>query len=164
MELVNPGVGVIFWMALSFGLLLLILGKFVWPPVMRSLNEREDRIEEALLAADRTREEMENMVFSNQQLMLEAKEERDRLIGEARVVKDSLIEEARLRATEEANQIIESARERIHFEKMAALTDLKNQIANLSIDIAEKIIAKELSDPAKQEQMAKESLKDFNLN
>ena len=164
MELVNPGVGVIFWMALSFGFLLLILGKFVWPPVMRSLNEREDRIEQALLAADKTREEMENMVFSNQKLMLEAKEERDKLIGEARMVKQSLIEEARLKAKEEADRIIESARERIHFEKMAALTDLKNQIANLSIDIAEKIIAEELSDPSKQEQMAKESLKDFNLN
>lgn len=164
MELVNPGIGVIFWMTLSFGLLLLILGKFVWPPVMRSLNERENRIDEALLAADKTREEMEKMVFSNQQLMLEAKEERDKLIGEARVVKESLIADARLKATEEANQIVESARERIHFEKMAALTDLKNQIANLSIDIAEKIIAKELSDPAKQEQVAKDSLKDFNLN
>ena len=164
MELVNPGLGVIFWMTLSFGLLLLILGKFVWPPVMRSLNEREDRIDQALLAAERTREEMKELAFSNEKLMLEAREERDKLIGEARVVKESLIEEARLKATEEADRIIESARERIHFEKMAALTDLKNQIANLSIDIAEKIIAKELSDPAKQEQMAKESLKDFNLN
>ncbi len=164
MELVNPGIGVIFWMTLSFGLLLLILGKFVWPPVIRSLNERENKIEEALLAADKTHKEMEKMVFSNQKLMLEAKEERDKLIGEARVVKEALIEDARLKATEEANQIIESARERIHFEKMAALTDLKNQIANLSIDIAEKIIAKELSDPAKQEQVVKESLKDFNLN
>lgn len=164
MELVNPGIGVIFWMALSFGLLLLILGKFVWPPVMRSLNERENRIDEALLAADRTREEMEKMVFTNEKLMLEAKGERDKLIGEARAVKDSLIEEARLKATEEADRIIENARERIQFEKMSALTELKNQIANLSIDIAEKIIAKELSDPSKQEQMAKDSLKDFNLN
>lgn len=164
MELVNPGIGVIFWMALSFGLLLLILGKFVWPPVMRALNERENRIDEALFAADKAREDMEHMVFSNEKLMLEAKDERDKLIGEARVVKESLIEDARLKATEEADRIIENARERIQFEKMAALTELKNQIANLSIDIAEKIIAKELSDPSKQEQVAKDSLKDFNLN
>ena len=164
MELVNPGIGVIFWMALSFGLLLLILGKFVWPPVMRALNDREKSIELALHEADRAREEMKELVFSNEKLMLEAREERDKLIGEARVVKESLIEDARLKATEEANRIIENARERIHFEKMAALTELKNQIANLSIDIAEKIISKELSVPSIQEQIAKESLKDFNLN
>jgi F-type H+-transporting ATPase subunit b len=164
MELVNPGIGVIFWMALSFGLLLLILGKFVWPPVLRALNDREDSIEQALHEADRAREEMKQLVFSNEQLMLEAREERDKLIGEARMTKESLIEDARLKATEEANRIVESARERIHFEKMAAVTELKNQIANLSIDIAEKIVAKELSDPAIQEQVSKDSLKDFNLN
>ena len=164
MELVNPGIGVIFWMALSFGLLLLILGKFVWPPVMQALNERENIIEMALHEADRAREDMKQLVFSNEKLMLEAREERDKLIGEARMVKDSLIEDARLKATEEANRIIENARERIHFEKMAAVTELKNQIANLSIDIAEKIIAKELSDPLIQERVAKDSLKDFNLN
>lgn len=164
MELVNPGIGVIFWMALSFGLLLLILGKFVWPPVMRALNERENRIEQALFEADKVREEMKELAFSNEKLMLEAREERDKLIGEARDVKKSLIEDARLKATEEAERIIESARERIQFEKLAAVTDLKNQIANLSIDIAEKIIASELTDPSKQEQLAKNSLKDFNLN
>lgn len=164
MELVNPGIGVIFWMTLSFGLLLFILGKFVWPPVMRALNEREDRIEQALHEAEIAREEMKQMVFSNEKLMLEAKEERDKLIGEARMVKESLIEDARQKATEEADRIIENARERIHFEKMAALTELKNQIANLSIDIAERIIAEELSDPSIQERVAKDSLKDFNLN
>ena len=146
-------------MALSFGLLLLILGKFVWPPVMRALNERENRIELALFEADKVREEMKELAFSNEKLMLEAREERDKLIGEARDVKKSLIEDARLKATEEAERIIESAR-----EKLAAVTDLKNQIANLSIDIAEKIIAGELTDPSKQEQLAKNSLKDFNLN
>ena len=164
MELVNPGIGVIFWMALSFGLLLLILCKFVWPPVMRALSERENRIEQALFEADKVREEMKELAFSNEKLMLEAREERDKLIGEARDVKKSLIEDARLKATEEAERIIESARERIQFEKLAAVTDLKNQIANLSIDIAEKIIAGELTDPSKQEQLAKNSLKDFNLN
>ena len=115
MELVNPGIGVIFWMALSFGLLLLILGKFVWPPVMRALNERENRIEQALFEADKVREEMKELAFSNEKLMLEAREERDKLIGEARDVKKSLIEDARLKATEEAERIIESARERIQF-------------------------------------------------
>jgi F-type H+-transporting ATPase subunit b len=96
--------------------------------------------------------------------MLEAREERDKLIGEARKIKETLIEDARLKANEEANRIVENARERIHFEKMAAITELKNQIANLSIEIAEKVIGKELSEHNKQEQMVKDSLKDFNLN
>jgi F-type H+-transporting ATPase subunit b len=164
MELVNPGIGLIFWMALSFGILVFILGKFVWPPVVRALQERENNIEQALHEAEKAREEMKHLLFSNEQLMLEAREERDKLIGEARKIKESLIEDARVKATEEANRIIENARERIHFEKMAAITELKNQIANLSIEIAEKVIGKELSDPNKQEQIVKESLKDFNLN
>jgi F-type H+-transporting ATPase subunit b len=164
MELVNPGIGLIFWMALSFGILVFILGKFVWPPVVRALQERENNIEQALHEAEKARGEMKHLLFSNEQLMLEAREERDKLIGEARKIKESLIEDARVKATEEANRIVENARERIHFEKMAAITELKNQIANLSIEIAEKVIGKELSDPNKQEQMVKESLKDFNLN
>lgn len=164
MELVNPGIGLIFWMTLSFGILLFILGKFVWPPVMRALNERENNIEQALHEADKAREEMKQLLFSNEQLMLEARDERDKLIGEARKIKESLIEDARLKANEEANRIIEIARERIHFEKMSAITELKNQIANLSIEIAEKVIGKELSEHNKQEQMVKESLNDFNLN
>lgn len=164
MELVNPGIGLIFWMTLSFGILLFILGKFVWPPVMRALNERENNIEQALHEADKAREEMKQLLFSNEQLMLEARDERDKLIGEARKIKESLIEDARLKATEEANRIVENARERIHFEKMSAITELKNQIANLSIEIAEKVIGKELSEHNKQEQMVKESLNDFNLN
>lgn len=164
MELVNPGIGLIFWMALSFGLLLFILGKFVWPPIMKALHEREKNIELALHEADKAREEMKQLMFTNEQMMLEAKEERDKLIGEARQIRESLIEEARAKASEEASRMIENARERIHFEKLAAITELKNQIANLSIEIAEKVLKKELSDPAKQEEMVRESLKEINLN
>ncbi|MCD6659313.1 MAG: F0F1 ATP synthase subunit B [Lentimicrobium sp.] len=164
MELVNPGIGLIFWMALSFGLLLFILGKFVWPPIMKALHEREKNIELALHEADKAREEMKQLMFTNEQMMLEAKEERDKLIGEARQIRESLIEEARAKAAEEASRMIENARERIHFEKLAAITELKNQIANLSIEIAEKVLKKELSDPAKQEEMVRESLKEINLN
>lgn len=164
MELVNPGIGLIFWMALSFGLLLFILGKFVWPPIMKALHEREKNIELALHEADKAREEMKQLMFTNEQMMLEAKEERDKLIGEARQIRESLIEDARAKAAEEASRMIENARERIHFEKLAAITELKNQIANLSIEIAEKVLKRELSDPAKQEEMVRESLKEINLN
>jgi len=164
MELVNPGLGLIFWMVVAFGLLLFILGRFVWPPVLRSLREREESIEQALHEADKAREEMKQLVFSNEQLMRQAEDERDALIRDARRVRESLIEEAKKQATEEANRIVENARERIHFEKMEAITELKNQIANLSIDIAEKVIQQELSQPEKQQEFVRRSLGEMNLN
>jgi len=164
MELVSPGIGLIFWMTLAFGLLLFILGKFVWPPIMRALSEREQAIELALHEADKARKEMEELRFSNEQLLREAKEERDGILRDARKVRESIIEESKVKATEEANRILENATERIHFEKMAAITDLKNQIANLSIEIAEKILRQELSDPEKDKAIVQKSISDITLN
>lgn len=164
MELVSPGIGLIFWMTLAFALLLLILGKFVWPPVMRALNDRELAIEQSLHQAEAARREMENLQFTNEKLLKEAKEERDALLRDARKVREKLIDEARDRAAVEAERILESARERIQHEKMAAITELKIQVANLSVEIAEKLIAQELSDPAKNKQYVEKSLDNINLN
>jgi F-type H+-transporting ATPase subunit b len=147
MELVSPGIGLIFWMTLAFAILLLILGKFVWPPVMRALNDREVAIEQSLHQAEAARKEMENLQFTNEKLLKEAKED-----------------EARERAAVEAERILESARERIQNEKMAAITDLKIQVANLSVEIAEKLLAQELSDKTKNEQYIEKSLNNINLN
>ena len=164
MELVSPGIGLIFWMTLAFGLLLFILGKFVWPPIMRALSEREQAIELALHEANKARKEMEELRFSNEQLLREAKEERDGILRDARKVRESIIEDSKVKATEEANRILENATERINFEKMAAITDLKNQIANLSIEIAEKILRQELSDPEKDKAIVRKSISDITLN
>ncbi|HLN53176.1 MAG TPA: F0F1 ATP synthase subunit B [Lentimicrobium sp.] len=164
MELVNPGIGLIFWMTLAFALLLLILGKFVWPPVMRALKDREVAIEQSLHQAEAARREMENLQFTNEKLLKEAKEERDALLRDARKVREKLIDDARDRAAQEAERILESARERIQHEKMAAITDLKNQVANLSVEIAEKLISQELSDPAKNKKFVEKSLDNINLN
>ena len=164
MELVSPGIGLIFWMTITFGLLLFILGKFVWPPVMRALNDREQAIEQALHEADKARKEMQELRFSNEQLLRDAKEERDALMRDARKVRETIIEDARVKANEEANRILENASERIHFEKMAAITDLKNQIANLSIEIAEKVLGQELSDPAKDKAIVQKSISEITLN
>lgn len=164
MELVSPGIGLIFWMTIAFGLLLYILGKFVWPPVMRALYDREQAIEQALHEADKARKEMEDLRFSNEQLLHEAKAERDALMRDARKVRETIIDEARVKANEEANRILENATERIHFEKMAAITDLKNQIANLSIEIAEKVLGQELSDPLKDKAIVQKSISDITLN
>lgn len=164
MELVTPHLGLIVWMTLSFLFLLLILGKFAWKPVMKSLKERETKIEDALHAADKAREEMLELKFSNEQLLKEAKEERDSILREARKIREDMLEEAKGKANEEANRIIQNAKESINYEKLAAIHELKNQIATLSIEIAEKIIKDELSKDENQKQLIEKLLNEVKFN
>ncbi len=164
MGLVTPGIGLIFWMTLSFGILLFILTKFAWKPIVASLREREQSIDDALQLANNTREEMKALQFSNEQMLKEAKEERDNLLKEARQIRDNIVEESKAKANEEYNRILEAAKESIHFEKMAAITDLKNQIATLSIEIAEKLLKEELSDKAKQKNLIDKMMDNVNFN
>ncbi|MFA4852777.1 MAG: F0F1 ATP synthase subunit B [Bacteroidales bacterium] len=164
MELVTPHIGLIFWMTLSFAIVLFILGKFAWKPIMKMLREREESIENALRAAEKAKEEMTQLVFSNEQLMKEAKEERDGMMRDARKIRDNIIGEAKSKAEVEANRIVETAKENIHFEKMAALTDLKNQIAILSIEIAEKLMKEDLSKNEKQKELVIKLLNEIHFN
>jgi F-type H+-transporting ATPase subunit b len=164
MELVNPGIGLIFWMTLAFAAILYILGKFAWKPILKALKERETSIEEALHSADKAREEMKQMQFSNEQLLQEAKNERDAILAKARKIKDSIIEESKAKAHEEANRIIISAKESIENEKMSAITELKNQIGELALEIARKILIRELSEPGKQEEYIRQLIKDVKFN
>ena len=164
MELVSPGIGLIFWMTLSFGVVLFILGKFAWKPIMKSLKEREATIDDALNEANKTRNEMKRLHVDNEQLLKDAKEERDAIMNDARKVRDDIIEESKLKANEEARRIIESAKESIQNEKMAAITDLKNQLASLSIEIAEKILRDELSDGKKHKDYVKKLMDEINFN
>ncbi len=153
MELVQPGLGLIIWMTIAFAILLWILAKFAWKPIMKGLKEREDSIDEALNAANKAKEEMKELEFSNEQLLKEAKEERDVILRDARKVKESIIEEARKKANVEANRIVANAKESIQFEKMAAITEMKNELASLSIEIAEKILKEELSAKDKHKKL-----------
>jgi F-type H+-transporting ATPase subunit b len=164
MELVNPGIGLIFWMTVAFAAILYILGKFAWKPILKALKERETSIEVALNAAERAKEEMKQMQFSNEQLLKEAKNERDAILAQARKIKDSIIEESKIKAHEEANRIIISAKASIENEKMSAITDLKNQIGLLALEIARKILVRELSDPEKQGDYIRELIKDVKFN
>jgi len=164
MELVQPGIGLIFWMTIAFSLLLWILAKFAWKPIMKGLRERENTISDALNEANKAREEMKQLKFSNEQLLKEAKEERDLILRDARKVKESVIENARLKANEEANRIIENAKETINNEKLAAITDMKNQLALLSIEIAEKIIKKELEGKDKQKEFIQRLIDEVKVN
>ena len=164
MELVQPGIGLIFWMTLSFAVMLWVLAKFAWKPIMKALHERETSIDEALNAANKAKKEMKELLFSNEQLLKEAKEERDAILRAGRMVRDSIIDESKTKANKEADRIVESAIERIENEKMAATTNLKNQLASLSIEIAEKILKKELSDDIKQKEFVNDLIKDINFN
>jgi len=164
MELVTPNIGLLFWMTLSFGILLFILGKDAWKPVMKMIKEREKTIEEALQSAEKTKQEMASLHVSNEKLLKEAKEERELLLREARKIRDGIISEAKQKAIDEANLILETARQNIQNEKMAAIIELKNQIASLSIEIAEKILTAELVDKEKQNQLINKLLEEVKLN
>ncbi len=164
MELVNPGLGLILWMSLAFLAVLFILGKYAWKPILKALKEREGSIHEALNAAEKARKEMQKLQFSNEQLLLEAKNERDKILSEARKIKESIIEESKVKAMEETNRILNNAREAIQNEKMAVLTDLKDQMTDFSLEIAKKILKRELSDPKKQEDYVKDLLKEIKFN
>jgi len=164
MELITPGIGLIFWMTISFLLLLYVLGKYAWKPIMKALRKREDHIEEALQASERTRQEMKELKSEHLKLLAEARDEKDKMLRDAKAIKESIIEKARTEANSEYNRIIESAKESIHYEKMAAITDLKNQLAQLSIEIAEKVLTEELSRTDKQKQLINKLIDEVEIN
>ncbi len=164
MELVTPGLGLFVWMLFAFSIVFFILKKFAWKPILKSLHDREDSIDEALNQANKAREEMKQLKFDNEALLKEAKEERDAILRDARKVKESIIEESKIKASEEAGRIVESAKETIENEKMAAMTDLKNQLATLSIEIAEKILKEELSADKKQKEYVQKLIDDVKFN
>ena len=164
MDLVIPSIGLIFWTSLVFIILLFLLGKFAWKPILKSVKERETKIETALEASEKAREEMAALKSQNEDLRKEALIERDSLLKEAREMKDKIVAEAKNTAKEEGERIIESAREAIKNEKMAAVTEIKNQVAILSIEIAEKIVRENLSTDEKQKTLVDGLVEEINLN
>ncbi|MBR4229819.1 MAG: F0F1 ATP synthase subunit B [Bacteroidales bacterium] len=162
--LINPGIGTFVWMLVSFGILAFILIKFGWPMILKSLKKREEAIAKSLNEAAIAREEMKSLVAHNEELLRQAKMERDEMLRNARIASDEIIEKARAKATEEADRIVDTARENIQYEKLKAMHELKNQIANLSIEIAEKLIRAELSDKPKADTLIQKELELMNLN
>ncbi|MDY7394497.1 F0F1 ATP synthase subunit B [Aureibaculum sp. 2210JD6-5] len=164
MDLVTPGFGLVFWTGITFLILLFILRKFAWKPILGAVSEREDSIKNALLEADKARQEMQNLKSDNEKILKEARTERDVMLKEARDIKNNMIAEAKDEAKAQANKIIEQAKTTIQNEKLAAITDLKNQVAELSIDIAEKVVKEQLSNKDKQEKLVESMLKEVKLN
>jgi len=164
-QLLNDfSVGLFFWQTLLFIVLLFLLRKFAWKPILNAVNEREDSIKDALDSAKEAKLEMARLKSNNEDLLKEARAERDEMLKEARDIKDKVISDAKVIANEEADKIVSAARESIQHEKMAAVTELKNQVALLSIEIAEKILKDELSSADKQKTIIDNVVKDINLN
>ena len=160
----SPELGLIFWQLIIFLLVLFLLGKFAWKPILLSLKEREDSIDNALRMADQAKLEMQALKAGNEKLLADARVERDRTLKEAQTMGNQLIETAKTKATEEGSRLITQAREAIQNEKNAALAEVRNTAAQLSLDIAERILRRELADPAAQSKLVDAYLKDVKLN
>lgn len=164
MELLSPSLGLVFWMTLCFVILFTLLKKMAWGPILKMIKERETNIQNAIESAEKAKEEMKVLQANNEKILQEARAERDALMKEARDIKESIIAEAKGKAKAEAEKITAIARQNIQNEKMAAITELKNQVATLSLEIAEKILKEELSSTDKQKTLVKALLDDVNLN
>ena len=147
---------------LFLGLIFLMV-KFAWKPILTSLNDREEGIRNALDEADKARQEMKNINADNERILKEARAERDAMLKEAHELKNNLIEEAKEEAKAQSKKMIEQAKMSIHNEKQAAITELKNEVADLSIHIAEKVVKGELSDKAKQLKLVDQMLNDVKI-
>ena len=156
--------GLIIWTTIIFTLLLIVLKRFAWKPILRAVEERNNSIEQALRSAEKAKEEMELLNADNERILKEAKKERDVLLKEARDINEEIINEAKDKANTEADKILTSAKEQIANEKMKAITELKNSVAILSIDIAEKVLKRELKEKSNQEEFIEGVLKETDLN
>lgn len=163
MNLVAPE-SLVFWTTIIFVALLFLLKKVAWKPILGAVKEREDSINDALKSADNARKEMQNLNADNARILKEARAERDVLLKEAREMKENIISEAKNEAQAQANKVVEQAQITIQAEKQAAIADLKNQVAELSISIAEKVVRGELSDKSKQEKLVEEMLKEVTIS
>lgn len=164
MELVQPSLGLLFWTTLAFVILLMLLRKFAWTPILTAVKTREESIENALNSAEEAKKEMANLTATNEKLLIEAREERDAMMKEARETRKQLVTEAKDKAKEEADKLITQAKEVIETEKKTALNELKSTVAALSIDIAEKVVKEKLSTDDKQQALVNGLVEEVNLN
>jgi len=164
MDLITPEFGLVFWTLITFLILLFILRKFAWKPILGAVSDREEGIKDALASAEKARREMENLTADNERILQEARAEREAMLKDARDMKNKMITDAKEEAQEQANKMIEQAQAAIESEKKAAMAELKSHVAGLSIDIAEKVVRKELSNKGSQEKLVEEMLGEATLN
>lgn len=164
MSLLTPHLGFFVWTLVAFIVVLLLLRKFAWKPILKSLNERESNIANSIAAAEKVRAEMSLMKSENEALLAKAREERTAMLKEAREIRDKIISDAKEQSKVEAGKILSDAQAAINVQKMAALTDLKNQVGKLVIEISEKVLRKELGNQSSQEAFIREMVDEVKLN
>ncbi len=164
MDLVTPDFGLFFWTLISFAILFFVLKKFAWKPIVGTVNDREQSIREALASAEKAKLEMENLHADNERILKEARVERETMLKEAREIKSKMITDAKDEAQTQANKMISQAQVAIESEKKAAMAELKNHVAGLAVDIAEKVVRDELSNKDKQLKLVESMLDDAKLN
>lgn len=164
MDLITPDLGLIFWTGLVFLLLMFILTKFIWKPILGAVKSREENIHDALEMAEKTKAEMKMLQAQNENLLKEARVERDSMIKDAKETATKMVDDAKNRAKEEAEKVLTSAQLAITAEKNAALAELKTQVASMALEIAEKIVRDELSAGDKQKKMASQLAEEISLN
>ena len=162
--MLSVSIGTVAWSTIAFLLVAFLLAKFAWKPILASIKEREDSIDDALQSAHKAREEMANLTKSNETLLNQARVERDAMLKDARDTKDDIIAEAKGRADIEYSRILTSAQDAIRQEKSAAIAEIKQQVATLSIEIAERVIREELKSDEKQKQLIDKYLQEAKLN
>lgn len=164
MDLIIPGVGLIFWTSIIFIILLLILGKVAWKPINKMINNRNQSIEDALNMAEKAREEMKQLKAGNEQIMIEARIERDNILKEARELKEQIVAEAKQEARKEVEKLKKNASMEIAAQKAAAVEEIRNQVLDLSILVAEKVIRREVKDKKDNQVLVDDILKDVKFN
>ncbi len=164
MGLVTPNPGTIFWMVIIFGFVLFILRKFAWKPILNALKDREESIASALNSAEEAKKDVAGLKAENAKVMAEARKEKEVILKEAKELKDKIIAEAKLKANLEAQKAVDLARIQIQNEKNNAINDIKKQVAELSVMIAEKVIKKELGSKPEQEKLLDGLIDDIKLN
>ena len=164
MDLLIPKFGLIFWTLLAFIIVFFILRKFAWGPILNSLNQREKNIADSLETAQRVRAEMAELKSENEELLAKAREERSEILKEARDIKEKIITDAKEQAKADAAKIVAEAQEAINVQKMAAITDVKNEVGKMVIEVTEKILRRELSTPQAQEEHIKTLVEEVKLN
>lgn len=164
MDLIIPGSGLVIWQIIGFSILLFVLAKFAWKPILAALDEREKSIEGALKAAELARLEMSNLKAENEKILQQARIERDEMLVKANESAKEIIEEAKTSAQKEGARMIENAKAAIETEKQAAIEELKVQVGALSLEIAEKILRRKFSDVETQKDLVEDMIKDIKLN
>lgn len=164
MDLLLPHLGLIVWTLIAFLVVLFILSKFAWKPILKGLNDRENNIAESIASAERVKMEMAQMKNENEAILTAAREERATMIKEAKITKDKMIADAKEEAKVQATKIITEANAAIQQQKMAAITEIKNQVGKLVVEVSEKVLRRELANKTEQETFINQLAQEIKLN